>query len=195
MVFELVTKGEILEIPTSNPLTEERAWFIFRQVILGVEYLHYQKIIHGDIKPENLLLADGDVIKVADLGVCNEFLGDDASIDQRTATGTPAFRAPETLSGQKIYFDGKSADIWSLGITLFAFVFGDVPFKSPTVPVLYEQVKNEDIIFPAKAVSEELKDLIVQMLDKDPERRITMQQIKVRTIVLFPRRALKNFLS
>jgi serine/threonine protein kinase len=47
------------------------------------------------------------VIKVADLGVCNEFLGDDASIDQRTATGTPAFRAPETLSGQNIYFDGE----------------------------------------------------------------------------------------
>lgn len=54
MVFELVTQGEILEIPTSNPLTEERAWFIFRQVILGVEYLHYQKIIHGDLKVNSL---------------------------------------------------------------------------------------------------------------------------------------------
>lgn len=73
-----------------------------------------------DLKPENLLLADGDVIKVADLGVCNEFLGDDASIDQRTATGTPAFRAPETLSGQRIYFDGKKADIWSL-VSLIKF--------------------------------------------------------------------------
>lgn len=180
MVFELVTKGEILDIPTSNPLTEERAWFIFRQVILGVEYLHYQKIIHGDLKPENLLLAEGDVIKVADLGVCNEFLGDDASIDQRTATGTPAFRAPETLSGQKIYFDGKSADIWSLGITLFAFVHGDVPFKSPTIPVLYEQIKNEEVNFPVKpTISGELKDLITKMLNKEPEMRFNMQHIKV----------------
>lgn len=183
MVFELVTQGEILDIPTSNPLTEDRAWVIFRQVVLGVEYLHYQKIIHGDLKPENLLLADGDVIKVADLGVCNEFLGDDSSIDQRTATGTPAFRAPETLSGQKIYFDGKSADIWSLGITLYAFVFGDVPFKSQTIPVLYEQIKNEDICFPAKIpISDELKDLILQMLNKDPEKRFNMQQIKVSVI-------------
>lgn len=182
MVFELVTKGEILEIPTSTPLTEERAWFIFRQVLLGVEYLHYQKIIHGDLKPENLLLAEGDVIKVADLGVCNEFLGDDASIDQRTATGTPAFRAPETLSGQKVYFDGKSADIWSLGVTLYAFVFGDIPFKSQAIPVLYEQIKNDEIPFPAKiAISDELKELIVMMLNKDPETRMSMQQIKVRT--------------
>lgn len=184
MVFELVTKGEILEIPTSNPLTEDRAWFIFRQVLLGVEYLHYQKIIHGDLKPENLLLAEGDVIKVADLGVCNEFLGDDASIDQRTATGTPAFRAPETLSGQKIYFDGKSADIWSLGVTLYAFVFGDVPFKSQAIPVLYDQIKNEEISFPAKiAISDELKDLMVLMLNKEPEKRVNMQQIKVKFVV------------
>lgn len=183
MVFELVTKGEILDIPTSNPLTEERALYIFRQVILGVEYLHYQKIIHGDLKPENLLLAEGDIIKVADLGVCNEFLGDDASIDQRTATGTPAFRAPETLLAQNIYFDGKSADIWSMGITLYSFVYGDVPFKSPTIPVLYEQIKSEEVCFPEKpAISDELKEMIFQMLRKVPDARITMQQIKVSEI-------------
>lgn len=166
---------------------------------VGVEYLHYQKIIHGDLKPENLLLAEGDVIKVADLGVCNEFLGDDASIDQRTATGTPAFRAPETLSGQKVYFDGKSADgenselsflslehkltfaVWSLGVTLFAFLYGDVPFKSVTIPVLYEQIKNEEPSFPVKPViSEGVRDLISKMLTKDPEQRANMQLIKVR---------------
>lgn len=153
-------------------------------MILGVEYLHYQKIIHGDLKPENLLLAEGDVIKVADLGVCNEFLGDDSSIDQRTATGTPAFRAPETLSGQKIYFDGKSADIWSLGVTLFAFLFGDVPFKSQAIPVLYEQIKSEDVTFPTNiAISDDVKDLIAQMLTKDPEKRINMQQIKVKILI------------
>lgn len=149
-----------------------------------MEYLHYQKIIHGDLKPENLLLAEGDVIKVADLGVCNEFLGDDASIDQRTATGTPAFRAPETLSGQKVYFDGKKADVWSLGITLFTFLYGDVPFKSPTVPVLYEQIKNEEPNFPVKPViTDGVRDLISKMLNKDPDIRADMQMIKVR---LFP---------
>jgi [calcium/calmodulin-dependent protein kinase] kinase len=79
----------------------------------GVEYLFLNRIIHGDLKPDNLLLADGDIVKVADLGVCNEFLGDDAQIDMRTVSTTPAFRAPETLlSGQKFYFDGKKADIW-----------------------------------------------------------------------------------
>jgi serine/threonine protein kinase len=64
------------------------------------------------LKPNNLLLAEGDIVKVADLGVCNE-VGDDAQVDQRTGVcSTPAFRSPETLSGQKFYFDGKKADIW-----------------------------------------------------------------------------------
>lgn len=87
--------------------------FFLRLHSIGVEYLFLNRIIHGDLKPNNLLLADGDIVKVADLGVCNEFLGDDAQIDMRTVSTTPAFRAPETLlSGQKFYFDGKKADIW-----------------------------------------------------------------------------------
>jgi calcium/calmodulin-dependent protein kinase kinase 2 len=76
---------------------------------------------------------------------------------------------------------GKSADIWSLGITLYAFVFGDVPFKSQAIPVLYEQIKNEEISFPTNiSISDDLKHLIMNMLNKDPEKRISMQIIKVR---------------
>ena len=62
----------------------------FRDVVLGLEYLHYQKIIHRDIKPSNLLVSDENRIKIADFGICNEFRGDDDSL--RTITfGTPAF--------------------------------------------------------------------------------------------------------
>lgn len=59
--------------------------------------VHFQKIIHGDLKPANLLLGESDNVKVADLGVCNEFLGEDASMNNGSTAGTPAFRAPETL--------------------------------------------------------------------------------------------------
>lgn len=59
--------------------------------------VHYQRIIHGDIKPDNLLLGECGSVKIADLGVCNEFLGEDASMNNGSTAGTPAFRPPETL--------------------------------------------------------------------------------------------------
>ena len=54
-VFELLEGGELIEIPNTSPMDEKAAWLAFRDVILGLEYLHYQKIIHRDIKPSNLL--------------------------------------------------------------------------------------------------------------------------------------------
>jgi len=91
--FELLERGEILEVPTQKPLSEYKAWKYLRDVVLGLEYLHYQKIIHRDIKPSNLLVSDDDRIKIADFGVCNEFNGEDDAILTSTS-GTPAFIAP-----------------------------------------------------------------------------------------------------
>lgn len=59
--------------------------------------MHYQRIIHSDIKPGNLLLGEDGHVKIADLGVCTEFLDEDATMDNKSPAGTPAFRAPETL--------------------------------------------------------------------------------------------------
>ncbi|XP_055644422.1 calcium/calmodulin-dependent protein kinase kinase 1 isoform X5 [Toxorhynchites rutilus septentrionalis] len=179
LVFELVQHGEVLAIPTDCPLSEGRAWNIFRDVLLGVEYLHYQRIIHGDLKPANLLLSDSGSVKVADLGVCNEFLGEDAAMNNGSTAGTPAFRSPETLlPGQHVY-NGKAADIWALGATLYSLVHGKVPFIATSVPGVYEKIKNDPLQFPPTSpISPELRDLIETMLDKDPQLRITLPQIK-----------------
>jgi serine/threonine protein kinase len=92
-VFELLERGEVLDVPTTTPIPESKAWSYFRDVVLGLEYLHYQKICHRDLKPSNLLLSDDDHIKIADFGVCNEFNGDDDAILTSTL-GTPAFISP-----------------------------------------------------------------------------------------------------
>uniref|UniRef100_W5K8Z8 calcium/calmodulin-dependent protein kinase n=1 Tax=Astyanax mexicanus TaxID=7994 RepID=W5K8Z8_ASTMX len=174
-MFELVPKP-VMDIPSDNPLTEEQARFYFRDVILGIEY-HYQKIIHRDIKPSNLLLGDDGHIKIADFGVSNEFEGSDALLSN--SAGTPAFMAPETLTDQENRFSGKALDVWAIGVTLYCFVFGKCPFVDDYILALYEKIRNCPVIFPDPSVCEELKELLIRMLDKVPDTRITIPEIKL----------------
>lgn len=179
LVFELLDGGQVLEIPTDTPLDEDRAWTYFRDVVLGIEYLHYQRIIHRDIKPANLLLSDTGRVQIADLGVCNEFHGADAFLS--TTAGTPAFTAPEALNEKReASFSGKGADIWSMGVTLYAFVYGQVPFFDNNIVGLYSKIKSQPVVFPeSPSISDNLKDLIKKMLVKEPTQRITLPEIKV----------------
>ncbi|XP_044763193.1 calcium/calmodulin-dependent protein kinase kinase 1 [Coccinella septempunctata] len=177
LVFELVERGQVLDIPTDQPLDEETARVYFRDVVLGLEYLHYQRIIHRDIKPANLLLSNNGHVQIADLGVCNEFDGTDAFLSN--SAGTPAFAAPEALC-EKAEFSGKAVDIWSLGITLYAFVFGNVPFHDENLMGLYSKIRNDKVTFPSEPkISETLRDLILKMLVKNPNQRITLPEIKL----------------
>ncbi|KAM3874911.1 calcium/calmodulin-dependent protein kinase kinase 1b [Diretmus argenteus] len=178
MAFELMKKGPVMEVPTDSPFTEEQARFYFRDVVMGIEYLHYQKIIHRDIKPSNLLLGDDGHVKIADFGVSNEFEGSDALL--YSTVGTPAFMAPEMITEHEQSFTGKALDVWAMGITLHCFVFGVCPFYDEFIVALHNKIKNKDVEFPQMPdVSEELKELIQMMLDKNPETRITIPEIKL----------------
>ncbi|XP_054250220.1 calcium/calmodulin-dependent protein kinase kinase 1 [Indicator indicator] len=178
MVFDLLRKGPVMEVPSEQPFGEEQARLYFRDMVLGIEYLHYQKIIHRDIKPSNLLLGDDGHVKIADFGVSNQFEGSDAQL--RGTAGTPAFMAPEALSHTGQSFSGKALDVWAMGITLYCFVYGKCPFIDEYILGLHNRIKNKPVEFPEEAqLSEELKDLILRMLDKNPESRITVPEIKV----------------
>ncbi|XP_077422730.1 calcium/calmodulin-dependent protein kinase kinase 1b isoform X2 [Vanacampus margaritifer] len=178
MAFELMTKGPVMEVPTDEPLTEEQAGFFFRDLVLGIEYLHYHKIIHRDIKPSNLLLADDGHLKIADFGVSNQFEGADALLSG--TAGTPAFMAPETMEEQRMEFSGKALDVWAMGVTLYCFVYGKCPFYDDYVVSLYNKIKNKALEFPqTPGTSERLQHLIGSMLDKNPQSRITLPNIKL----------------
>ncbi|XP_044740546.1 protein kinase 3-like isoform X2 [Chrysoperla carnea] len=177
LVFELLEGGAVMTVPSATPITEEQAWAYFRDVILGIEYLHYQRIIHRDIKPSNLLLSENGRLQIADFGVCNEFHGSDAFLSN--TAGTPAFTAPEAL-GELAMFSGKAADIWSMGVTLFAFVYGKVPFYDENILALYSKIRHDPVEFPeSPKISDTLKELITKMLVKDPKERLTIPEIKV----------------
>uniref|UniRef100_A0A8C4F931 calcium/calmodulin-dependent protein kinase n=1 Tax=Dicentrarchus labrax TaxID=13489 RepID=A0A8C4F931_DICLA len=168
----------VMEVPTDNPLSEEQARLYFRDVILGIEYLHYQKIVHRDIKPSNLLLGDDGHVKIADFGVSNQFEGNDALLS--STAGTPAFMAPETLSDTRKSFSGKALDVWAMGVTLYCFVFGKCPFIDEYILALHNKIRTKLVDFPeTPKISEELRTLILRMLDKNPDTRITIPEIKM----------------
>ncbi|XP_054899394.1 calcium/calmodulin-dependent protein kinase kinase 1 isoform X2 [Poeciliopsis prolifica] len=178
MVFELMRKGPVMEVPTETPFSEEQARQYFRDIILGIEYLHYQKIIHRDIKPSNLLLGDDGHVKIADFGVSNQFEGNDALLS--STAGTPAFMAPETLSEKCKSFSGKALDVWAMGITLYCFVFGKCPFIDEYILALHNKIKTKPVDFSETPnICEELRTLILRMLDKNPDTRITIPEIKM----------------
>jgi len=166
-------------IPTDEPMDEKAAWLAFRDVILGLEYLHWNKIIHRDIKPSNLLRTTTGEVKIADLGVSNEFAGADAFLTN--TAGTPAFTPPESLAHKPgdEPFSGRAADIWSLGVTLYCLVVGRVPFFDENILSLYNKIRTQPFPFPEdKDLSPELSDLITRMLVKDPNERIALPEVK-----------------
>ncbi|CAJ0928339.1 unnamed protein product [Ranitomeya imitator] len=140
--------------------------------------VHYQKIIHRDVKPSNLLVGEDGHIKIADFGVSNQFEGTDAFLTN--TVGTPAFMAPETLSETRRIFSGKALDVWAMGVTLHCFVFGQCPFMDESILSLHGKIKNQLLEFPDQPeISEDLKYLILKMLDKNPESRISVPDIKL----------------
>ncbi|XP_062501382.1 calcium/calmodulin-dependent protein kinase kinase 1-like isoform X2 [Corticium candelabrum] len=180
LVFDLVQKGPVMEVGVTEMFPEETARHYFIDLVLGIEYLHFQKVIHRDIKPSNLLLTEDGHIKIADFGVSEFFAQSDADLTK--TAGSPAFMAPESLqqTGEQQSFRGKATDIWAMGITLYCFVYGKVPFETRNILELYELIKSEPVPYPEdRLVSEELRELFDRILDKDPETRITIPELKM----------------
>jgi [calcium/calmodulin-dependent protein kinase] kinase len=176
LIMDYVEHGAVMQGASPKPISEDEARRYFRDLIKGLEYLHSQNVIHRDIKPENLLLTRNGEIKIGDFGV-SDLMQDGNDMVINTA-GSAAFMAPEMVAGNG-FFHGKLADIWSCGVTLYMFVTGRCPFWADTVPAIYEQILSNYLTFPEKApLSADVRHLLDMLLQKDPEKRLTIAQIK-----------------
>lgn len=175
LVMEFVADGDLLGFLKKNGLMKEaQAKRIFYDIVEGLEGLHKLRIVHRDIKLDNILLTSQGRAKLGDFGISKKLASGELLRDKH---GTPAYLSPEAIRDQG--YAGFEADVWSLGIALHAIIYGRVPFKAPTIEELYEKVLNDDLTFPSlPTVSRDLMDLLAKMLVKNPKERITLAEMK-----------------
>jgi len=157
----------------TGPLPEERAVRIVLDIARALKYAHEQGVVHRDIKPGNIILDSSGTAKLCDLGMAKIQAPEDGSITRiGTTLGTPYYMSPEQARGET-EIDGR-ADIYSLGITLYYMVTGDVPFKDPSNAVVMAKHLTGELPWPREVnpkVSEDLSRVINKMAAKKKEHR------------------------
>jgi len=182
IVLDLVTGGELFDkIVSMGKLAEDQALFYFTQLVEGVSYCHRSGVCHRDLKPENLLLDENGNLKISDFGLSSLYVGDaegdGTSRTQilHTTCGTPNYVAPEVLADKG--YDGKKADVWSIGVILYVLLAGFLPFDESTIVNLFGKIQAADFTYP-KWFSMEARAVIDTMLVADPSKRVTLAELR-----------------
>ncbi|XP_040378025.1 serine/threonine-protein kinase GRIK1-like [Oryza brachyantha] len=168
MVLEYVEDKMIC----GDGLGEATSKSYLRDIISGLMYLHSHNIIHGDIKPDNLLVTSTGNVKIGDFSVSQVFEDDDDLLWR--SPGTPVFTAPECCQGSA--YHGRASDTWAVGVTLYYMISGHYPFLGDTLQETYDKIVNDPVQIPDN-MNPQLADLLERLLCKDPANRITLQAV------------------
>ncbi|WVQ83489.1 hypothetical protein IAT38_005630 [Cryptococcus sp. DSM 104549] len=185
LVLEYLPGGALMSVKVgispedaTPPFDLESAREYFRQLCLGLEYLHENQVIHRDIKPDNVLLSrDRRYVKLCDFGVSEMFAETDRV---KKSGGSPAFQSPETFQSSIEDLHGKAVDIWALGVTLYCMLSGTLPFDYSNAFELYTAVMTKEPYMP-QAWAPDMKDIVSRMLCKNPDERIVMEELREHT--------------
>ncbi|XP_059197303.1 microtubule-associated serine/threonine-protein kinase 3 isoform X2 [Centropristis striata] len=185
MVMEYVEGGDCANLlKNMGPLPVEMTRLYFAETVLALEYLHNYGIVHRDLKPDNLLITSMGHIKLTDFGLSkiglmnmttNLYEGhmekDTREFVDKQVCGTPEYIAPEVILRQGY---GKPVDWWAMGVILYEFLVGCVPFFGDTPEELFGQVVSDEIIWPEgdDALPTDAQDLITRLLRQSPLDRL-----------------------
>ncbi|XP_050372270.1 serine/threonine-protein kinase SRK2A-like [Argentina anserina] len=180
IVMEYAAGGELFQrVRNFEMFCEDEARYFYQQLISGVSYCHSQQICHRDLKLENTLL-DGSpapCVKICDFGYSKST----RHSRQKSLVGTPLYIAPEVLSKKE--YDGKMADVWSCGVSLYVMLMGAHPFEDRKDPLNYREafkrIKAVEYKIPNHVhISQDCRHLLSRIFVADPARRITIEEIK-----------------
>ncbi|XP_065184290.1 myosin light chain kinase A-like [Sycon ciliatum] len=183
MVLEFCGGGDLEAVlAVRKRLANDEAKTVMTRLFSAVGYMHDNKMVHRDLKLENILLKvtedDPWDIKVTDFGLsCLVEKGNNPEAIMQSYCGTPLYMAPEVLDSFRTYT--KQCDVWSLGIIMFKLLSGSMPFKSTTAADLTKEIMKGNIDMSAAIwhkVNKEAKELLLQLLDVSPAKRTTAQE-------------------
>jgi serine/threonine protein kinase len=174
MVIEYADNGDFLSYMKRHGRFRESAFIpLLVQILEALGYLHGRKILHRDIKLDNILLTKDGKIKICDFGVSRKMPSKGLLFEH---IGTPAYLAPEIIAEKG--YSGYKADIWSLGITCYIALTGQVPFKGEKLEELQDNIMNKTLEFPKECgLSEPMRRAIAGMLEKNPRKRFYIDEI------------------
>ena len=175
IVIEMCKNGDLFDLLQKRKhLTEIEVQCYIFQLIEGLRIIHKNNYIHRDLKPQNLLLDEKLELKIGDFGLATSIKEGEKKSDKK---GTLHFLAPEIVNENNNGYS-LEVDIWAIGIIMYNLLTGDYPFKDSDNNKLYEKILRSDFDFPENIkISEAAKDLIRQILKKDPRKRPNLVQI------------------
>ena len=158
---------------TKGKLSEQEACKFFHQIISGLSYLHHIGITHRDFKPENILLTnDNKILKIIDFGLGNMYKKGQLL---KTGCGSPCYIPPEMIKEEG--YNAEKSDIWSAGIILYLMLCGHLPFYEEDNQLMYDKIIKGDYNI-SNFLSDEAKDIIKKILEVDPKKRLSFEEIK-----------------
>jgi len=182
IVTELARGGDVnaklkRHVKRNEVLSEDLIWSFFIQICQGLKYLHAANILHRDIKAPNIFITGPRSVKIGDLGVAKCTKHGMA----QTQIGTPYYMSPELWKNQK--YD-KRSDIWSLGVLLYELAALKHPFLAQSERALCDKVVRGQYPSLPKCFSSDLTTMVKLLLQLDPNKRPTAEQILEHPIVL-----------
>mmetsp|Transcript_142102 Transcript_142102/g.258273 ORF Transcript_142102/g.258273 Transcript_142102/m.258273 type:complete len:536 (-) Transcript_142102:82-1689(-) len=188
LVLELCNGGELFDSIVDRGAFPERATaIILNQILRGVSYIHSNDVVHRDMKAENWLLAtevrpERTTLKLCDFGLSKHLLPGQMAL---TKAGTPYYVAPEVLDAHKTGGYGTKADVWGIGVIFFMLLGGAPPFTGDNTQEVLEAVKVKPVKVTAlgRSISDEAKELLYALLERDVEKRLSAQDAMSHTFI------------